>query len=94
MNVIFPAEHITNVSFVVQWDEVVSQSVITYVLTWSDLAGHSETTTTHDTSYNVTGLTPITTYAVTVTARDQCGSGLTTAKIIATTYSDATSKFF
>ena len=66
MNVIVPKENITNVSFVVQWDAV-DQSDVKYVVNWLDIDNPSlQTATVTETSHTVTGLTPNTSYLVTV----------------------------
>ena len=74
-NIRFPVEHITDVSFVVQWDAVISQSVISYVLTWTDGTNPIQTVTVNETSYNVTGLTPNTTYTIIVAATNRNCTG-------------------
>ena len=66
VNITFPAEYITDASFVVQWDAVSNHSVYRYIVNWTDGANLIQTVTVNTTSYNVTGLTPNTTYNVTV----------------------------
>ena len=71
VNIGFPPQNITDVSFVVQWDAVVDQSVDRYIVSvqWTDTLFSVRSFTVYDgTSYTVTGLTPNTTYNVTVTA--------------------------
>ena len=72
----FPTDKITDVSFVVQWDAVINQSVDRYIVNWSDGTNPVESVVIHNTSYTVTGLTPNTTYTVTVAAVNMCGTGL------------------
>ena len=58
-----------DVSFVVQWDAVVDHSDVGYEINWIDYTNNSLqrfTATVTETSYTVTGLTPNTTYVVTV----------------------------
>ena len=68
MNVAVPKQNVTDVSFVVQWDAVVDQSDVRYEVIWivNDNLLRGFTTTVTETSYTVTGLTPNTTYSVTV----------------------------
>ena len=67
MNVIVPKEDITNVSFVVQWDAVINHSDVKYEVNWLDIDNPSlQKATVTETSYTVTGLTPNTSYLVTV----------------------------
>ena len=73
MNIRFPSQNITDVSFVVQWDAVVNQSVNRYIVSvhWTDDSYHIRTPTIYETTYTVTELTPNTTYTVSVTAVDE-----------------------
>ena len=64
----FPVEYTTDVSFVVQWDAVNNQSVDRYIVNWTDGTNPIQTVTVNKTSYNVTELSPNTTYTVTVAA--------------------------
>ena len=69
VNIRFPPQSITDVSFVVQWDAVINQSVDRYMVSvyWTDDDRNPiQSVTVHETSYTVTGLTPNTTYTVTV----------------------------
>ena len=76
MNIRFPIQYITDVSFVVQWDAVTNQSVDRYIVNWTDGTNLIQTVTVNETSYNVTGLTLNTTYTVTVAAVNKCGIGV------------------
>ena len=76
MNIGFPMEYITNVSFVVQWDAVINQSVDRYIVNWTNGTNPIQIVTVNETSYNVTGLSPNTTYTVTVAAVNKCGIGV------------------
>ena len=78
MNIGFPIEYISDVSFVVQWDPVNNQSVDRYIITvnWTDGTNPIQTATVNETSYNVTGLSPNTTYAVNVAVVNECGIGV------------------
>ena len=73
VNIRFPLQNITDVSFVVQWDAVSNQSVDRYIVSvyWTDDENLIQTVTVNETSYTVTGLTPDTTYTVTVAAVDE-----------------------
>ena len=69
VNIRFPPQSITDVSFVVQWDAVIDQSVDRYIVSVhrTNDSKHIRTVTVHgETTYNVTGLTPRTTYTVTI----------------------------
>ena len=69
VNIRFPPQSITDVSFVVQWDAVINQSVNRYIVSvhQTNNSKHIRTVTVHGkTTYNVTGLTPRTTYTVTI----------------------------
>ena len=68
MNIRFPPQSITDVSFVVQWDAVINQSVDRYVVYWIDDSKPIQSVIVNETSCTVTGLTPNTTYTVTVAA--------------------------
>ena len=74
MNIRFPPQSITDVSFVVQWDAVINQSVDRYIVSvyrtnnnWDPI----QSVNVDETSYTVTGLTPNTTYTVTVGSVDE-----------------------
>ena len=75
MNIRFPASDITSTSFVVQWDVVDDTDL--YSVTWrTGRLNSSRETATSQTSRTVTGLTPNTTYAVTIAAFNTvCGRG-------------------
>ena len=77
VNIRFPPPSVTDVSFIVQWDAVINQSVDTYVVSvhWTDdrYKYRTQSVTVHGTSYTVTGLTPNTTYIVSVVAVDESG---------------------
>ena len=75
INIRFPADKITNVSFVVQWDEIINQPVYRYIVNWTDGTNPMQSVIIHKISYTVTGLTPNTTYVVTVAAINMCGTG-------------------
>ena len=73
VNIRFPPQNITDVSFVVQWDAVSNQSIDGYIVSIHQTSNskHIQTVTVDEISYNVTGLTPDTTYTVTVTVVDE-----------------------
>ena len=75
VNIRFPAQNITDVSFAVQWDAVINQSVNRYIVSvyWTSDWNPIKTVTADETSYTVTGLTPNTTYIVTVAAVSESG---------------------
>ena len=75
LNIRFPADHITDVSFVVQWDAVPNRSVDRYLVTWTDGTNPIQIVTVNETSCSVTNLTPNTTYTVTVAAVNKNCSG-------------------
>ena len=64
---------ISSTSFVVQWDEVDDADY--YIVNWRNDGGSVRESTTSLTSTIITQLTPNTTYNVTVTAGNICGSG-------------------
>ena len=68
MNIRIPLRNIRDVSFVVQWDAVINQSVDRYIVSvyWTDRHNPIQSVTVDQTSYTVTGLTPNTTYTVAV----------------------------
>ena len=68
VNIRFPPGSITDVSFVVQWDAVINQSVDRYIVSmyWTGYRDPIQSVTVNETSYTVTGLTPNTTYTVTI----------------------------
>ena len=75
MNIRFPADKITNVSFVVQWDAIINERVDRYIVNWTDGTNPIQSVIiVHKVSLTVTGLTPNTTYAVTVAAVNKCGT--------------------
>ena len=75
INIRFPVANITDVSFVVQWDAVINQSVDRYIVNWTDGTNSIQTVTVNETSYNITGLSPNIIYTVTVAAVNKCGTG-------------------
>ena len=77
MNIRFPVEYITDVSFIVQWDAVTNQFVDRYniIVKWTDGTNPIQTVTVNETSCTVTGLTPNTTYTVFIAAVNNCGTG-------------------
>ena len=52
----------------------VGNGITGYNITWSDTEGSSKTVDANTASYNVTGLTPATTYAFTVYAENDCST--------------------
>ena len=74
MNIRFPADEITNVSFVVQWDAISNQFVDRYIVNWTDGTNRMQSVIVHKIFYTVIGLNPNTTYTVTVAAVNQCGT--------------------
>ena len=85
VNIRFPIEYITDISFVVQWDAVIDQSVDRYIVNWTDGTNPIQTVTINETSYNVTGLSPNTIYTVTVAAVNKCGVGTFSTNELVTT---------
>ena len=79
----FPKENITDISFVVQWDTV-NQSADRYILMWTDGTTPIQSVTVDGTSYTVTGLTPNTTYTVSVTVVNNCTGSLSTNAMVMT----------
>ena len=82
VNIRFPPQSITDVSFVVQWDAVIEQSVDGYIVSvyWTDNRYHIQSVIVNETSYTVTELTPNTTYTVTVSSVNESGcTGLASA---------------
>ncbi|XP_065910714.1 tyrosine-protein kinase receptor TYRO3-like isoform X2 [Dysidea avara] len=75
--------NITSTSFVVQWDEV--DDVHWYIVNWKDDGGSVRESTTSLTSHTITQLSPNTTYNVTVTTGNICGSGPVSDILIVTT---------
>jgi len=63
--------HVTSTSFVVQWDEV--DDADQYLVNWRSGSSEAREATTSQTSHTITGLTPNTTYDVTVFAINGCG---------------------
>ena len=97
MNIRFPADKITNVSFVVLWDAIINQSVDRFIVNWSDGTNPIQSVIVHKISYTVTGLTPNTTYTITVAAVNMCGTGTAGNNSVTTNASfsvDATSTAF
>jgi len=76
MNIRFPTENITDVSFVVQWDAVTNHPGGSYNVTWTN-GSNMHAAIVNKTSYTITGLTPKTIDTVTVTAVNKCGRGPT-----------------
>jgi len=66
MNIRFPTDNITDASFVVQWDAVNNHIDGSYIITWSIGTNPIQTATVNHVSYTVIGLSPNTTYTVTV----------------------------
>ena len=90
VNIRFPTQSITNISFVVQWDAVINQSVNGYIVSvhWTDERYRKRSFTVQGTSYTVTELTPNTTYTVTVAAVEPNCNGLdSVGKEVTTTVS-------
>ena len=85
----FPKENITDISFVVQW-ETVNQSADRYILMWTDGTTPIQSVTVDGTLYTVTGLTPNTTYTVSVTVVNNCTGSLSTNAMVMTRMSNAT----
>ena len=79
----FLVGNITSASFVVQWDEVDDADY--YIVNWRDDGGSVRKSTTSQTSITITQLSPDTTYSVTVTAVNICGSGTASDILIVTT---------
>ena len=74
VNIRFPPRRIRDVSFVVQWDAVINQSVDRYIVSVyraDDDRNPIQSVTVNETSYTVTGLTPNTTYTVTIASVDE-----------------------
>ena len=74
MGVTVPEEHITSESFVVQWDRVSNYNG-NYVVRWYGEDDSSGMDTVNGLSYNVTGLTALTSYNVTVAVDTCLGAG-------------------
>ncbi|XP_065897604.1 mucin-17-like isoform X2 [Dysidea avara] len=81
MNIRF--HDITSTSFVVQWDEV--DDADHYIVNWRDDGGSVRESTRLLASITITQLSPNTTYSVTVTAGNICGSGTVSDILIVTT---------
>jgi len=88
MNIRFPTENITDVSFVVQWDAVINHPGVSYTVTWSNETGPIQTANVNDTSYTVIRLTPNTIYNVTVAAVNKynCTGPVSADKQVTTDY--------
>ena len=67
-----------NLSIVLQWDEVDNYLSTTYVVTWTSERDHivKVTNLIEQSSHTITGLTLDTVYTITVTAANNCGTGL------------------
>ena len=66
----------TSESFVVQWGEVMDIFSINYIVRWSGEDGSSGMDTVDGLSYTATGLTPDTSYNITVAGNSTCcGAG-------------------
>ena len=74
VGVTVPEEHITSESFVVQWDRV-SNYTGNYAVRWYGEDGSSGMDTVNGLSHNVTGLTVLTSYNVTVAVYTCLGAG-------------------
>ena len=81
MNIRFPTDKITNVSFVVQWDAIINQHVDRYIMKWTDGTNPMQSVIVHMISYTVTGLTPNTTYIVTVADVNKCGTSADSSSV-------------
>ena len=71
-------KNVTNLSVVVQWDEVEDYLLTTtYTVTWTSERDYNlqSVTLMKQTSYTITGLTLDTVYTITVTAANTCGAG-------------------
>ena len=70
-------ENITELSVVVQWNEVDDSLPTTYIVTWSGKETNSTQSHTliEQSSYTITGLTLDTVYTITVTVTNRCGTG-------------------
>ena len=82
INITFPNENITDVSFFVQWN-VQNHSTDRYVVVWTDGAT-IQSVIVHETSYTVTGLTPNTNYTVNVAAVNDCTGPLSADAMVMT----------
>ena len=78
MNIRF---HTTNVSIFVQWDAIINQHVDRYIVNWTDGTNPIQSVIAHKISYTVTGLTPNTTYIVTVAAVNKCGTSADSSSV-------------
>ena len=88
----FPPQKITDVSFVVQWDAVINQSVDRYIVSvyrTDDDRNAIQSVTVNETLCTVTELTPNTMYTVTVTSVDEpdCAGAPSTYNKVNTTVS-------
>ena len=71
VNIRFPPQSIRDVSFVVQWDAVINQSVDRYIVSvyqTDDDKNPMQSVTVNETLCTVTGLIPNTTYTITIAA--------------------------
>ena len=75
LNIRFSTDHITDVSFVVQWDAVTNPAVDRYLVTWTDGTNPIQIVIVNETLCAIIGLTPNTTYIVTVAAVSKDCSG-------------------
>ena len=82
INITFPNENITDVSFFVQWN-VQNHSTDRYVVVWTD-GTTIQSVIVHETSYTVTGLTPNTNYTVNVAAVNDCTGPLSADAMVMT----------
>jgi len=76
-------DHVTSVSFVVHWDEV--DDADKYLVNWRRSGGKAREATTLQTLRTITGLTPNTTYDVTVFAINSCGQSVTSSDVFIVT---------
>jgi len=74
---------VNSTSFFVQWDEV--DGADQYIVRWRNGSSSVREAVTSQTSHNITGLTPNTTYNVTITARNSCGLGTNNYTLSVTT---------
>ena len=103
MNIRFPPQNVTDLSFVVQWDASINQSVDRYTVSVyrtddDDDRNLIQIVTVNETSCTITGLTPNTTYTVNVASVDEsdCTGVPSTGKKVNTTLlisMDTTSTF-
>ena len=82
INITFPNENITDVSFFVQWN-VQNQSAGRYLVVWTD-GTTIQSVIVHETLYTVTGLTPNTNYTVNVATVNNCTGPLSADAMVMT----------